>query len=347
MTILLLAPTYLNLYKTILKELQNQGHIVKFAPLLKYPENPYFKEQNTIKRFIKKKWFESNKKGEKYWTEELKDPIYNQSYDILFVIQGNSFHPLLTNHLRLYNKRLKTVLYIWDSNRMYDFFRNVDYFDKVYSFDLYDVKHYGNGKVHFLPFFWSKDLLKYENLTLKYDLSSIGTNHHGRFNIFKKVIQDAKLSNHTYFIRLITNVPIRMTLKMKLEYLLALLFSNTKKLDYIKFLIGNDKYDFVESDFYDMENNIRIMAESRAILDTDNPLQSGTTPRLIWALALNKHIFTTNQNIKNLSFYNEKYIHIIDRDNPIIDYSLTLNEIDSRQSVNYLRIDNWIKFFIE
>ena len=45
--------------------------------------------------------------------------------------------------------------------------------------------------------------------------------------------------------------------------------------------------------------------------------------------------------------FSKEYIHIINREKPIIDYSLLDKQINSRDSVIYLRIDNWLKFFLE
>lgn len=346
MRILLIAPTYLNLYKSIENELKAEGHTVVYYPEGKFTWNPYYRYPNPIKRWTKRTFFELLNMCEKYWKGKLNEPTFNQSYDLLFVIQGITFHPCLTEQLRIYNRSLKTALYIWDTNKAYDFFRNIDYFDKVYSFDYNDVRVYGKGKVGFLPFFWPKELLEYDNTVLKYDLCSIGTNHHGRFGIFKKVISDMQRLNRPYYIRLITSIPQKIRLKQKIDYLLAYMFGNSEKLEYYGFLRGKQKYDFVEPTFYDIDAVTQITAESKAVLDTDNPHQHGTTPRLIWALAQNKHVFTTNRQIKSLPFYDEKYIHIIDRDNPVIDYSLLDKEVCSRDAVDYLRIDNWLKFFI-
>ena len=53
---------------------------------------------------------------------------------------------------------------------------------------------------------------------------------------------------------------------------------------------------------------------------------------------------TLFEYLRNL---NKEYIHIINREKPIIDYSLLDKQINSRDSVIYLRIDNWLKFFLE
>ena len=123
MKILLLAHPYLNLYKEIVDELIMQGHCVTVLEESKIIGDPYYKRQNKYKRkFLLWKW-RKFKKAEKYWERKLNLKELNQTYDLLFVIQGCTFHPLLLQQLRTFNTNLKTSLYIWDSNRMYDFFR--------------------------------------------------------------------------------------------------------------------------------------------------------------------------------------------------------------------------------
>lgn len=68
-----------------------------------------------------------------------------------------------------------------------------------------------------------------------------------------------------------------------------------------------------------VEETERIISESSCILDTDRESQTGTTPRVIWALASGKKILSTNKNLIKMPFYNEKQIHIIDRNTPIVD----------------------------
>ena len=100
---------------------------------------------------------------------------------------------------------------------------------------------------------------------------------------------------------------------------------------------------------YSSEEYNKIILQSKAVLDTDNPTQFGTTPRLIWALAANKNIYTTNTFVVNFPFFNSDYIHIISRENPILDVTLLDKKLSTspRESILNLRIDNWVKNFIE
>ena len=48
-------------------------------------------------------------------------------------------------------------------------------------------------------------------------------------------------------------------------------------------------------------------------------------------------------------FFNSDYIHIISRENPILDVTLLNKKLSTspRESILNLRIDNWVKNFIE
>lgn len=92
----------------------------------------------------------------------------------------------------------------------------------------------------------------------------------------------------------------------------------------------------------------KVMMQSDCILDTDRESQSGTTPRLIWALAMGKKVITTNQNIKQMPFYNAELIHIIDRNNPVVDMDFIESQPDfsrCQKLIQTLRIDAWVKNF--
>lgn len=91
------------------------------------------------------------------------------------------------------------------------------------------------------------------------------------------------------------------------------------------------------------------MLQSRCILDTDRESQSGTTPRLIWALAMGKKVITTNKNITRMSFYDKEKILIIDRRNPVLDMNFINSPVSGTcmsKDLQNVRIDNWCKSII-
>ncbi len=219
--------------------------------------------------------------------------------------------------LRKNSPDLKSVLYLWDNSQFYDYYHYAFLFDKIMTYDINDSIKYN---VKLLPFYWqpvSADLL---NLPTKYKISIIGSNHNGRYAIVQNI--DKQLNTiyggtKTWFLKI---------------------FDKTMPKDNI--IIHHP---------LPIDETLRIMIQSECILDTDRASQSGTTPRLIWALAMGKKIITTNVNIKRMPFYNPTMINIIDRNNPIIDKTFLESHYIKTDNtyLHTLRIDNWIKNFLE
>lgn len=347
MKILFIAPHYLNLYKPIYEELCAQGHDVTCILQDGFASDPYLKIGFPLFRIINLFKWKLKKIPFKYWFNECKKKELRQKFDLLFVIQGTTFDSYLLDFLRKNNPSIKSSLYIWDSNRWYDFFRNAKYFDKVFSFDLNDVRHSQLSNVSFLPFYWTADLAD-NSLPIKYAVSSIGTNHHGRLAIYKQVYYQLQNSGIPNYIKLVVSCSPK-NLRTKIRLFKKILMCNMKAAEEIKVSSGDVFYPFVTTHKFSTVEYNEIILQSKAVLDTDNPDQFGTTPRLIWALAANKHIYTTNTFVVNFPFYNSDFVHIIDRKKPILDLSLLdkNTSVSPRDSILNFRIDNWVKNFIE
>ena len=87
---------------------------------------------------------------------------------------------------------------------------------------------------------------------------------------------------------------------------------------------------------------------SSVILDLPFQEQTGYTHRLIEALAYGKKVITTNSNITKENFFNQEQIHIIDIQNPEIDFSWVKRKsiftIDDYFSD--LELSTWLKSII-
>ncbi len=347
MKILFIAPSYLGLYKPIYEELCNQGHEVTCLIQEDFKSDPFLKMGFFLIRLINLLKWKIKRIPLKYWISQCKNKELDQKFDVLFVIQGTTFDPYLLNFLKKRNPKLKSSLYIWDSNRWHDFFRNAKYFDKVFSFDLHDVEKTKLANTSFLPFYWTVDLAD-TNIAIKYTVSSIGTNHHGRLAIYKQVYNQLQKLGISNYIKLVVNCsPI--SFRKKIRLLKLYLFRRREAIEEFKVNSGELTFPFVTNKMYSLEEYNKIILQSKAVLDTDNPTQFGTTPRLIWALAANKHIYTTNTFVANFPFFNSDYIHIISRENPILDVTLLDKKLSTspRESILNLRIDNWVKNFIK
>ena len=305
MNILLLAPTYLDLYKPIKKELENQGHNVTFCIdfIIEYHC------RWTLKRIWKLIYLTKDirKIYWKHFFSKDKEKICEKKYDHLICINGTSFHPILMDKMKKKNPKMTSTLYVWDTNKYYDYFWKAPYFNKVLSFDLEDCNQF---KVPFLPFYWIP--YNTHEVEQKYSLSIVGTDHDERLRIVEDVAVQLDKRHINYCFKIFTKKQSR----------------------------------FAIDAFLPFKDTLKIMAQSECILDTDRPTQTGTTPRVIWALAMGKKIISTNSNLKKMPFYNTNQISIINRDDPIIDIEfLNRENTDNIINDNYiqkLRIDSWV-----
>ena len=342
MRILLFVDPYLNLYKPIERELFRQGHDVRtFLDPEKFGSSSFMFPKNfrALKKYLRL-LCQGLVSAKRYWKRELRQlDIFNETYDILFVINGVSFHPIIIEHLQQFNPRLKVSLYVWDNAKGYDFFHFLPFVHKAFTFDFDDAKR--REGVEFLPFYWTEDCQR--KIDIKYDVSIIGSNHHGRLEIVEKIAKQLKERGMRFYFKIyifeckVTRNPIVWMFKRKrLE---------TITNDYRKQL--DSPYTTKERiSPLEVEN---IIASSNCILDTDNPNQTGTTPRVIWALAASKKIISTNTNLKDMPFYNPNQISFINRENPVIDWDFLELPNEERHLSPYienLRIDKWVRNFL-
>lgn len=313
MRILLLAPKYMGLYKSILIELEKQGHNVvfieddsfKFDYRYQYRHDVIEKIRNVILKKLSVYCIDKKQ----YWDSILRG-IGDLRFDVIFVVNGFSYDNYLLQELRKYNNEIKTRLYLWDNLYVYDFSYVINDFQKCYTLDYLDSTV--NEKLCFLPAFWTKEKNKNEK-ELLYDVFMVGTNHDDRYSITKKVIKQLNHMKSPYFIKII---------------------------DRFRFCSDLIIHKYIPSDEY-----TKLMEQSRCILDTERPSQTGPTVRMIWALALGKKIITTNTFMTRMPFFNPKQIAILDRNHPIVE-ELFVKSDDTFQPNEYimeLRIDNWVR----
>lgn len=348
MNILLLIPKYLDLYVPIVNQLSQRGDCCKVL----FDENlmcdPYFMNKSIfgmIKNYYHRFQWKRRRKYEHLWEEKIAtDPIFNIRFDVLFVINGCLYHPYLLNYLKTANPNIRSYLYVWDSSRYYDYFRFYKSFDKVFSFDVNDCKKY---KVNFLPFYWISINSPKEDHK-RYFMSIVGSNHDGRLALVTDIARQLSLiGKRNNFFRLFSERR-ELRLEEKKEYdKWTKEGSHRHELRDYNIIMGKEMSEYVCYQPISIEDTIKIMAQSEIILDTDRETQSGTTPRVIWALALGKKIVSTNKNLKKMPFYDSKRISIIDRNNPVLDIDFLVNPIDDLcvpDNIQQLRIDRWVSF---
>ena len=77
------------------------------------------------------------------------------------------------------------------------------------------------------------------------------------------------------------------------------------------------------------------------LLDINHAHRQGMTINCITALATGKKLITTNQRIKDESFYTPNNIYLLDEENPVLDMAFFDSEVE-KMDLTHLRLDNWL-----
>ncbi len=342
MKILFIANPHLNLYQDIKQELKRQGHKVSVFKDTFVKGDPYLVSVrfHKIRIFLNRKFFKVHKK---YWDKVISnDSRFSEFYDLLLVLSGMSVDELLIKHLKQINPFLKTVFYTWDSCSYYRYDRLIPFFDKSYTFDLYDVRNMEGWRL--LPIYY-KPMVTLDQSSIEYDLFCVGTNHDGRYTFFRKLLTPIEGRGLSYYIKLVvlsTNISIKKLLKY---YFYRSLGFNVSFGDDIDFLKGKDPLGLRKDSFLASEEYNEICKKSRCIIDTQRSNQTGLTARFIWALSNRKKILTTNKYALEYDFVNPEQVKILDECMPSIPIEFVKNDFkySDKFDMSFLRIDNWVK----
>lgn len=260
--------------------------------------------------------------------------LKNRDYDYILSIRGE-YTPIETlKLLKSYYPKSKLILYMWDGLGKLNtkgIEEKWQYYDRVYTFDRIDYENH-KAEISFLPLYYYEDYLPKEHKNpnskdFTYDLSFIGTGHNDRIRIVKDVMKQCRqrgLTCFSYFF-----MPHQLVfLKNKV---LNQNFKNVSKSD-IKF------------EMMPFERLYEIYADSRCIVDVENQEQHGLTMRSIEILGLRRKFITTNKDIVNYDFYNPNNVLVLDRDNPVIDFTFFMNPYEELDKEIYKKysLSNWI-----
>lgn len=337
MKIFFLTSHYYDLYKPILAELKNRGHQVYLKEDKQLPADYNYRNVNCIVKLFC--WF--YRLGDsfliRYWKRQIReDRAYSDAYDFFLCINGVSFHPFLLNHLKKNNPNIRSSLYVWDTSRLYNYFRYNNCFDKVFSFDYEDASCYKD--VFFLPSYWTESNKK----GIEYQLSIIGSDHDDRLDIVSQVYKQMVDNNLSSFLKIVLKRPVQpdtwyRRILHNHEYKKALCDWAAKK-----------ELPYTTEKNFSVDEVIDVIDKSECILDTEMPIQTGASQRVIWALARGKKVISTNKNLEQMPFYDKKQIMFIDRKKPAIDVAFIKETIAPKNNPELLklRIDNWIKILI-
>lgn len=293
--ILFICPRFFGYEREIEHELIKLGASVDF-----YDERPFKSSVEKILNRLNIKFLINNKINNYY--SGVLQRIVKIDYDYLFVVAPETMTHGFLAELKLKNKKIKTILYLWDSIKNK---KNVSYiiehFDKVFTFDRFDLA--ANEKIAFLPLFYSAAYSNKGNAcnNNRYNLAFIGTAHSGRFNIVNAISKSVRIEDTRNFLFFFS--------PSKLVFLLKKLFTNELNGLSIKDISFKP---MTPSDV------CSILANSNIVIDIEHPGQNGLTMRTIEMLGMQKKLITTNKNVVDYDFYHPSNILVVDRNDPHI-----------------------------
>ena len=285
---------------------------------------------SSIKRTVKKALRSLLLVEQRYWKKQFKnDPRIGEYYDELLCYQGVSMSKVLLKYLRRFNRSIKTCVFIGDSANYYNFYSRKALFDKVFTFDIKDAERIPG--IYFLDPYWEDQSEVSKGIV--YDLSSIGSDHDGRYEFISKVYPQLENTGLKTFIRVVSKKPNIKGL------------SEEKKKVVLSEWEMKIKSPFVSENAVPFDEFHRIIRASNCILEIERERQSGITIRSMSAIANGRKVITTNEFLKERPFFNPRQITIIDRNNPILDIEWIKERLNFSvpDYLMNLRLDNWVK----
>lgn len=291
--ILLIAPVFFGYYKEMISELERMSYDVDY--ICDAPSNSNISKalgrinKSFIRLFTRK-----------YFNQKVLPSIKDKKYDYVLIIGGMTFafSASMVKRIKEFNPQAKFVMYQWDSEKNLPYSTSIHpYIDKRFSFDRYDCMR--DPQYTFLPLFYTR---MYEDIgkkattnEYKYDCSYVGTAHPLKY----KNINDIAAALKTIWPRQF----IYHYMPSKLKFIYHKAFAPEYK--------GARLFDF-KMNKISAEDNAKIFADSRCVLDSPQGGQTGLTIRTIECLGAKKKIITSNADIKYYDFYNESNVLIFD-----------------------------------
>lgn len=265
---------------------------------------------------------------EKYYNQIIKE-TKSKKYDFVFFLKAEGINLRMLKQLKDVHSNSKFILYMWDSikNSSNDIETFFPFFERVLSFDRKDTDKY--KFIIFRPLFYLdeyKSIAKAKN-SIDYDLTFIGTGHTDRYELVSKVKALCDINGlRSFFFIYLQDVKIFWINKVfKKSY------RDAKRNNF---------------SFNSLNKNqiVEIVKKSNCILDIQRAVQSGLTMRTIEILGAKRKLITTNKDVVNYDFYDQKNIAVIDRNTPELNLSFILGEYQELTSEVYEKysIQNWL-----
>ena len=241
-----------------------------------------------------------------------------QGFDDIFILRPD----LIKEHLPFIKKHGKRLIaYFWDSfAREPEGRQTIQYFDKFFSFEPKNVKDHN---LLFLSNFYPPDLKINKEIQPQFDLSYVASAD-DRLAMLERILDSL---NH---IDLKTNINILATKTISPKN------KSEKNITWF-------------TDVLPRKETIRIMNDSRVLLDIAQPKQEGLSFRIFEAMILKKKLITTNRSVATYDFYNPNNIFIWQNEGtiPAKEFFTTPYSPVSADIVKKYSLENWVQQIFE
>ncbi len=251
----------------------------------------------------------------------------NIKYDVIFVLTGKKLDVELFRRFTMVQSKAETILYLWDDIKRLENYEEIKMlFDRVISFDRKDCKE---ESLEFLPLFYLEDYVYHDEAKIR-ECSVLGGWHSDRVRIINQLCKQFDIRSKKWYLLLSTT---------RAHWLRKRWLSR-----------DNEKVpSYVRPITLSIKDSADILKGSKVTIDMPYPGQQGLSIRTLEALAANTKLITTNADVMNYDFYNEKNICVIDRVNPRVDNQFMeepYQKIDN-SIVEQYSIESWVKRIFE
>ena len=258
------------------------------------------------------------------------DKLEDFNPDYLFVIRGEVVPEFFLKTFKNRWIQAKMIFYNSDS-----FLNNpnpmklLSYFNKAATFDIIDAK---KNNLAYIPLFYDDFYINQNTQFNKrqLDLSFIGTLHSDRAVVLEKLLRQISTDSKIY-----------------------IFFYTHGLLGFIYFIFSAKRLNLrvlKNLNFKPLSTNQtrNLFLNSKVIIDTEHPKQSGLTSRTIEALGARCKLITTNRNILEADFYNPKNILLVNRNNPVITNEFISETPSFNEDVRKkYTLTNWLTLLLE
>jgi len=320
--LVLMNENYFGLYSPIRRALTAMGHSTDIVEVGKETSFTYHNLVHRTYGLLSRSIFQRNIKSahkSRKVSEILERTFANKSYDIVIVNHPDILQAEQLDTIRKNSKHL--IAHLWDSSgKEPRFFKHLNKFDKVLSFDPTDVKKYG-----FIP------ITNY----LDSSMNPLNATNSCEQDVFCIISYDKARY------RLMQNILNR---NPSISFNFNAYFSSSRRMKYAQDKRINNITTPMAPDHIKT-----ILGKHKAILDIGHNEQHGLSFRVIDSIGLQRKLITTNPHVRTSDIFHPNNTAVIDPGKPVIDKNFLDSAYvpQSEETITKYHIDTWVTSFLD